>query len=515
VNVLINKKQKLEPKTVDCVFLGYAIHNVGYRFLIINFKVSDMVEGTIMKSRDAIFFENEFPMKNMPSISSHDSVSLDETHEPVNNAADETHENIHEEDNGMVTRKSKRRRVAKSFGDDYIIYLVDDTPKTIEEAYFSPDADLWKETIQSEMDSIMSNGTREVVDRPYGCKPVGCKWVFKKKFRPDGTVEKYKARLIAKGYTQKEGEDYFDTYSPVARLMTIRVLLFLVASHGLFIHQMDVKTTFLNGELKEEIYMDQPDRFIANGQEKNVCKLLKSLYGLKQAPKQWHEKFDKTLTSAGFVMNEADKYVYYRFGAGEGVIMCFYVDDILTFRNNESIIKKVKDFLSSNFEMKDLGVADVILNIKLLREEENGGVTLVQSHYVEKVLSRFGFSECTPTPTPYDPSVPLRKNQRIARDQLRYSQIIGSLMYLASATRPDISYDVSKLSRFMSDPGDDHWCALERVLRYLKGTISYGIHYTGYPRVLEGYCDANWIFDADEIYATSGYVFSLGGGAVS
>jgi hypothetical protein len=203
------------------------------------------------------------------------------------------------------------------------------------------------------------------------------------------------------------------------------------------------------------------------------------------------------------------------FGAGEGVIMCFYVDDILTFRNNESIIKKVKDFLSSNFEMKDLGVADVILNIKLLREEENGGVTLVQSHYVEKVLSRFGFSECTPTPTPYDPSVPLRKNQRIARDQLRYSQIIGSLMYLASATRPDISYDVSKLSQFMSNPGDDHWCALERVLRYLKGTISYGIHYTGYPRVLEGYCDANWIFDADEIYATSGYVFSLGGGAVS
>ena len=134
-----------------------------------------------------------------------------------------------------------------------IIYLVDDTPTTIAEAYSSLDADLWKEAVQSEMDSIMSNGTWEVVDRPYGCKPVGCKWVFKKKLRPNGTIEKYKARLVAKGYTQKEGEDYFDTYSPVARLMTIHVLLSLAASHGLLVHQMDVKTTFLNGELEEMV----------------------------------------------------------------------------------------------------------------------------------------------------------------------------------------------------------------------------------------------------------------------
>jgi hypothetical protein len=179
------------------------------------------------------------------------------------------------------------------------------------------------------------------------------------------------------------------------------------------------------------------------------------------------------------------------------------------------VIKEVKDFLSNNFEMKDLGVADVILNIKLHREEGNCGITLVQNHYVEKVLSRFGYSECSAAPTPYDPSVSLRKNRRIARDQLRYSQIIDSLMYLASATRLDISYAVSKLSQFVSNPGEDHWHALERVLRYLKGTMSYGIHYTGYPRVVEGYCDANWISDADEIYATSGYVFSVGGGAVS
>jgi hypothetical protein len=514
VNVPIPKKRKLGPKTVDCVFLGYASRSIGYRFLIVKSEVSDMHVGTIMESNDATFFEDVFPMKETPSSSNQgmpSSPTQDLIPEPT--MAIEHFDNPVEIDN-EAPKRSKRQRTVKSFGHDFIVYLVDDTPTSISAAYASPDADYWKEAVRSEMDSILANGTWEITDRPYGCKPVGCKWVFKKKLRPDGTIEKYKARLVAKGYTQKEGEDFFDTYSPVARLTTIRVLLSLAASHGLLVHQMDVKTAFLNGELEEEIYMEQPDGFVVDGQEGKVCKLLKSLYGLKQAPKQWHEKFERTLTAEGFIVNEADKCVYYRHGGGEGVILCLYVDDILIFGTNLNVIKEVKVFLSRCFEMKDLGVADVILNIKLLKDE-HGGITLLQSHYVEKILSRFGYSDCKPSPTPYDPSVIIRKNKGIARDQLRYSQIIGSLMYLASATRPDISFAVSKLSRFVSKPGDVHWEALERVLRYLKGTASYGVHYTGYPRVLEGYSDANWISDADESKATSGYVFTLGGGAVS
>ena len=194
---------------------------------------------------------------------------------------------------------------------------------------------------------------------------------------------------------------------------------------------------------------------------------------------------------------------------GEGVILCLYVDDILIFGTNLTVIEEAKDFLSQSFEMKDLGVADVILNIKLLRDDDSG-ITQLQSHYVDKILSRFGYRNNKFSPTPYDPSVLLRKNRGTVRDQLTYSQIIGSLMYLASATRPDIAFAIRKLSRFVSNPGDDHWQALERVMRYLKGTTSYGIHYTGYPRVLEGYSDSNWISDADEIKATSGYVFTLG-----
>ncbi|KAK1667679.1 hypothetical protein QYE76_055838 [Lolium multiflorum] len=365
--------------------------------------------------------------------------------------------------------------------------LVDDVPRTLSEAYASLDADDWKEAVQSEMDSILTNETWEICPKPMGCKPIDCKWIFKKKLRPDGTIEKYKARLVAKGFTQKEGEDFFDTYSLVARMTTIRVLIALGASHKFLVHQMDVKTAFLNGDLDEKIYMQQPDGFVATGKENMVCRLKKSLYGLKQAPKQWHKKFDKTLTSAGFMVNEADKDI--------------------------DVINDVKLFLSLNFDMKDLREGDVILNINLHKNEN--GITLSQSHYVEKIPSRFGFEDSRSSLTPYDPSLKLPKNKGQWVEQLRYSQIVGSLMYLASATRPDISYVVSKLSQFNSNLGNDHWIALDRVMRYLRGATTYGLQYIGYPYVREGYSDANWISDADEIKATSGYIFTFGGAAIS
>jgi hypothetical protein len=205
--------------------------------------------------------------------------------------------------------------------------------------------------------------------------------------------------------------------------------------------------------------------------------------------------------------------VYYRHGGGQGVILCLYVDDILIFETSLDVINEVKIFLCQSFDMKDMGEVDVVLNIKLIKGDN--GITLTQSHYVENVLSHFGYKDSKPSPTPYDPSLVLRKNKRIGRDQLRYSQMIGSLMYLGSVTRLDISFAVSKMSRFTSNPGDDHWHALERVMHYLVGTMDYGIHYSGYPAVLEGYSDANWISDVNELYATSGYVFTLGGAAVS
>jgi hypothetical protein len=258
VNVSINKKCKLGPKIVDCIFMEYAHHSIAYRFLVIKLEVPDVYVDTFIESHDITFFENIFPMKNLNNMSRlPGNMTADTTPDPSENFmhAKHTLEPVHEEIDSEAPRRSKRPRTVKSFGNNFTVYLVDDTPKTIAEAFACPDVDDWKEAVCSEMNSILSNGTWELVDRPYDCKPVCYKWVFKKKLRPDSTIDKYNARLVPKGYTQKEGKDFFDTYSPIARLITIRVLLSLAVSHGLLVHQMDIKIAFLNGELEEKIYM--------------------------------------------------------------------------------------------------------------------------------------------------------------------------------------------------------------------------------------------------------------------
>jgi hypothetical protein len=291
------------------------------------------------------------------------------------------------------------------------------------------------------------------------------------------------------------------------------MLIAIAVLYNLEIHQMDVKTAFLNGELDEEIYMEQPEGFIIPGKEKKVCRLVKSLYGLKQAPKQWHEKFDNAMMSNGFRINECDKCVYVKNTTSGYVIVCLYVDDMLIMGSNNDIIKATKRMLNSKFDMKDLGVADVILGIKITGTSD--GLVLSQSHYIKKVLEKFGTYDDSPVKTPVDVNLHLTKNKRNDISQLEYSQIIGSLMYIMNCTRLDIAYSVSKLSRYTSNPGEDHWKAIVRVLRYLKYTLNYGVHYTRYPAVLEGYSDANWISDTNDTKSMSEYVFTLGGAAVS
>jgi hypothetical protein len=235
---------------------------------------SDVQVNTLTESRDATFFEDIFPIKVRVSTHSEASTSYTLERTVVSLPPVYTEQPI-EHNNTDAHRRSKRQRIEKSFGNNFIVYLVDDTPKTFTEAYASLDVEHWKEAIQNEMESILTNGTWEMCDLPVGCKPVRCKWVFKKKMKPDGTVDKFMASLAAKGFTKKEDEDYFDTYSPIARMTTIRVLVALAACNDLLIYQMVVKTTFHNDEFDEEIYMKQPDGFVAPRQENKVCRLKK------------------------------------------------------------------------------------------------------------------------------------------------------------------------------------------------------------------------------------------------
>ncbi len=505
------KRPTVGSRTFDCAFIGYADNSAAYRFM----RLSDR---SICEYRDAEFFELEFPLK------SHNMSAL-----PASSSVPSLHTLPIDE---SQTRKSKRRKTETSFGPDFVtsfltelkdlnmidesfvcIHMIEDDPKTYEEAMSSIDASFWKDAIQSELESIMSNQTWEIVDLPRGSKTINSKWIFKKKLKTDGTIDRFKARLVIKGFTQKYGIDYFDTYSPVTKIATIRALIALASANDLLVHQMDVKTAFLNGDLHEEIYMQQPPGFVIPGKEHKVCKLKKSLYGLKQAPKQWYEKFHKTILDFGFVVNGSDACVYSKMFNEKCVIICLYVDDMLIIGTHLDVIKQTKEYLSSKFEMKDLGEVDVILGVKVTKIKE--GFTLSQSHYVEKILKNFDSYDVTPVRTPYDASIHLKKNKGNSVSQTEYAKIIGSLMFLMNYTRPDIAYAVSRLSRYTHSPNVDHWNALKRLLKYLRGTMELGLHYVKFPNVLEGYCDANWVSDNDEVNSTSGYVFTLCGAAIS
>ncbi|GJV65046.1 NAC domain-containing protein 7-like protein [Tanacetum coccineum] len=271
------------------------------------------------------------------------------------------------------------------------------------------------------------------------------------------------------------------TYSPVTRITLIRMVLAIAALRNLEVHQMDVKTAFLNGDLDEEIYMNQPEGFIAFGQESKVFRLVKSLYGLKQAPKQWHQKFNHTMIESGFKINECDKCVFVKDTSSGYVILCLYVDDMLIIGSNDKMIKSTKDMLKSKFDMKDMGLADVILGIKII--QTHNGLVLSQAHYVDKILNTHNARDSSLARTPIDISFHLSKNRGIGVTQLEYLIIIGLLMYLMTSTRRGLAYAVSRLSR--------------------------------YPAVIERYSDANWISDIKDFRSTSGYVFTLRGADVS
>ena len=516
------KVQKIGPKTVDCVFIGYAQHSSdcvstslaehssSYRFLVHESKNPEIHKNSIMESRNATFFENVFPRLEKGNTSSSTLVGSSST--PVGEIVQNVPQEQSEAEE-VEPRRSKRQRIEKSFGPDFIAYMVEDEPQTYKDAVTSSEAPQWKEAIKSEIDSILHNHTWELVDLPPGCEPLGYRWIFKRKMKADGSVDKYKARLVIKGYKQKEGLDYFDTYAPVTRVTSIRMVLAIAALRKLEIHQMDVKTAFLNGELDEEIYMDQPEGFSAPGQEGKVCKLVKSLYGLKQAPKQWHQKFDEVMLDNGFKINECDKCVYVKDTSKGYVMLCLYVDDMLIVGSNDRMIRSTKDMLKARFDMKDMGLADVILGMKILRTQN--GLVLSQSHYVDKILGKFCPEDMSIAQSPIDTSQHLSKNRGEAVAQLEYSRVIGSLMYLMTCTRPDLAYAVSRLSRYTSNPSSEHWKAMTRLLRYVRYTRNYGLHYGQDPAVLEGYSDANWISDIKDSKSTSGYVFTLGGAAIA
>lgn len=386
-----------------------------------------------------------------------------------------------------------------------------------------PDADQWKEAMNAEIKSLLNAGTYEIVSLPPDCHAIGGKWVFTIKCGPNGEIIKYKARWVAQGFSQRYGIDYEETFAPVARFDSIRLILAQVAWFDWELHQMDVKSAYLNGTLEEEIYMRQPKGFAAPGAENKVCRLKKSLYGLKQAGRTWNKRIDSVLRSLHFVPIHADPCVYVYKRDSVIIIISLYVDDLLLASPSLEQLTRVKAELSSSFDMEDLGEARFVLGIEITRDRLAGTLTISQGAYTEDVLQRFGMMDCNSISTPMEVGRHLEESAAVPLNPARaksYQSAVGALMYAAHGTRPDISFAVTTLSKFNSKPTLDHWQALKRVLRYLRGTIHYGITYhkadspDTQPTLL-GYCDSDYAEDRSDRRSITGYAFLLGGAAIS
>ena len=312
--------------------------------------------------------------------------------------------------------------------------------------------------MRADIDSLNQHNAWDLVELPEGQKSVGSKLAFEVQANADGSTERFKVRLVAQGYTQREGLDYDETFSPVVHSESIRSVISLTCKEGLKLHQMDVTTAFLNGDLDQEIYIRQPKGFIADGQEHLICRLKKSLYGLKQSSRCWNQVLDAQLKKMGLQQSTSDPCIYT--SKKDGLFsLAIYVDDILLAAKSEKRNAQVKCDLAKHFQLKDMGELHYFLGVHVKQNSGTGRFWIGQPGYTEAMLKIFGMENCKPVNTPITSGTKLMKatddSKRV--DIKLYQSAVGCLLYLSGWTRPDIAYSVSSVARFCSDPTEEHW----------------------------------------------------------
>ncbi|KAL0455684.1 UNVERIFIED_CONTAM: Retrovirus-related Pol polyprotein from transposon TNT 1-94 [Sesamum latifolium] len=434
---------KLDSRSSLCRFIGYLKETAGYYFY-------DPSEQKIFISRNVVFLE-----KGFPADSQWDEVLLEESSESLDMTA--------------------RHHLSLQFS--LIVFQSSvDQPENLEHLR------VWT-----------------LVDPPKGIRPLRCKWVYKCKLGADGEVTAFKAGLVAKGYSQRPGVDFEETYSPVAMAKSIRILLAIAAWYDYEIWQMNVKIAFLNGFVEEEIYMDQPEGFTTIGEELLICRLQRSIYGLKQASPSGNTHFDEAIQGYDFIKNEHDHCVYKKISGSSVSYLVLYVDDILLIGNDVKVLGDIKAWLSTQFSMKDMGEASYILDIKIYRDRSRRMLGLTQSSYIEKVLKRFKMENSKRGFLPIRHGIKLSKKQSPKIDEelkrmsdIPYASAAGSIQYLIQCTRPDVSYALSVTSTYEACSGEAHWSADKTILKYLKKTKDIFLIYGSGELILEGYNDASF-----------------------
>ena len=432
----------------------------------------------------------------------------------------ETPENVGREiqQSAVGTRPQRNRQPPKRYTEalamkvDYNPTVEVSTPNSFAEAISGSKSREWKLAIKDQLDSLGANHTWNVVERPNGANLISTKWVFKIKKLPNGQVDKYKARLCARGFTQEYGVDYFETFAPVIRMESLRILLALAVAQDWEIHQMDVVSAYLLGNLEEEAYVEAPEGLSIPAE--NVLKLNKGMPGLKQSGRTWNKKITNFFEEQGLQSLPADHSVFAN--GSRTLIVALYVDDLLLFAATVEEIQPLKDALSATFEMKDMEEAKFVLGINITRDRAAKTLVIDQEHYIKDLLKEHDLDHQKAVPTPADSyaSLGAREPGEPATDIKAYQRILGRLNWLVRACRPDIAFVVQRLSQFSHNPGAKHLGGAQHLLRYLSNTRTHGIKYTKAVQQLVGYTDSDFAADQSR-KSTMGYIFLLAQGPIT
>ena len=553
------KPSKLEPKSLKMKFVGFLDAKKAIRFYdpakrtvreSRNFTFGDEVPTTIATDVPGLRFEGEWDDADDADASPNPEkariddqretaveVPLEQRERTIEVPLRRTERNVKDRDyrkaNNPAARQSTTRQINATQQEAHIAYayisameeqgLTEKDPTSLKEAQDAHDWLDWEKAIAEELDQHEKLKTWELVDLPTGRQAIGNKWVFVRKRDEHGNVIKHKARLVIQGFSQKPGVDYSEqgTFAPVMRFDTLRTLLAIAAVKDWDIVQIDVKGAYLNGKLKEEIFMKQPTGY-SDGTSR-ICHLLRNLYGLKQAGNVWNEDFNQTMEELGYTRLRTDYCAYIKRLDDDLSILIVYVDDANAFAEkkttNDELIRQIK----KRYEITVIGEPKLMLGIHVQRDRKNRAITLSQNRYIRKIIERVGMTDCKPVSTPMDPNIALCKtvdtNEERNKEhtQNEYAARIGELLYAAHATRPDILYAITTLAQFTANPNSEHWTALKQVYCYLKGTEDYKLTY-GRDRSTSieplRFTDADWGSN-EHRKSISGYVFTIAGGAIA
>ncbi|KAJ3492187.1 hypothetical protein NLJ89_g11265 [Agrocybe chaxingu] len=382
--------------------------------------------------------------------------------------------------------------------------------------------------MQVEWGTMQHREVFTLADRPAGKNIVKPLWTFGYKYDAEGEITKRKARLVAKGYTQIPGLDFDQTYASVARLESMRMTAAVIACKHLKPWQIDYVAAYLNSDNKFEVYMEQPWPFVVQGKEDMVLRVNKTVYGMMQGAYDWEDELSRTYKGLGYYQSRADPCVRHRLIDGEYTLTCTYTDDVLGGSSSPAEKERAIGEMEGCYEVKRIeesGGAKVILGMAMTQDSKTGAITLSQRVFAERMLERFGMSDCNPRSTPLPCGIELSELNAPRTDEdvlfmkdKPYREALGCIMWLQVGTRPDLSFAVNLLSRYQANPGPMHWKALQHVLAYIKGTIHYKITYDpSSPDGLNvsGYSDSDYAGDPDTMRSTSGYVFTMAGGPVA